>query len=92
MSGYAVFALCLFVLALLGGGLATAKKSQLHEDFGQKLVMVCGALLCIVPCLPEVNLSGYQVAGLALAIISGSLVGVYCWNERAPTASVFSQE
>lgn len=86
MSGYTVFTLCLFIVALIGGYLATAKKSQLQEDFGQNLVMVCGVLLCIVPSIPGVTLSKYEIVGLVLTIIGGSLTGVWLWDDRRPQA------
>ncbi len=86
MSGYLAFTLCLFILALIGGYLATAKKSQQQEDFGQRLVMVCGTFLCIVPSMPGVTFSRYEIVGLALSLISGSLTGVWLWDDRRPLA------
>jgi hypothetical protein len=81
MNGYEIFLLVLFFPSLLGGYLATGKKSQQHEDVGHSLILVLGVVAIFGICWPGVTLAWYEKVALFLDIFGGFLLGVGLWRD-----------
>lgn len=92
MNGYTVFLLVLFLFSLIGGYLATGKKSRELEELGHHLVWLPGFIGILGICLPTVTFTAVEVFGVVVAtvellqvvvaVVGGSLFGVSLWRDK----------